>query len=38
MRDFLTGVVVVMFILAFATYLFAPEIFDAWLHRLFFEH
>ena len=36
MRDYLVGLAVMIFILLFATYLFAPDVYHHWTDRLFF--
>ena len=35
MRDYLVGLAVMILILLFATYLFAPDVYHHWVDRLF---
>jgi hypothetical protein len=35
MRDYLVGLAVMIFVVLFATYLFAPDVYHLWTERLF---
>jgi hypothetical protein len=37
MRDYLVGLAVMLFVVVFATYLFAPDVYHHWVDRLFFS-
>ncbi len=38
MRESIIGLAVMCFVTLYAVYLMAPDLFERWVHRLFFMH